>query len=161
MIRYWKLAFNQETILEFLWKAPVHFQSCLYLFKPAFYSRAIFNWVSKVIRDCIDFALLRSVIGLEISCHFFNQSDAKLKPIVPWSLAFSRALRRLLVFALSSHWLLGIFPLFWLAVVITLVLVLRHSIEKRSINPFLFFKFGLFEVRGFGPLHYNRLHILG
>ena len=76
--------------------------------------RAIFNWVSKVIRDCIGFTLLRSVIGLEISRHFFDQSDAKLKPIATWSLAFSRALRRLLVFALSSHWLLGIFPLFWL-----------------------------------------------
>ena len=66
--------------------------------------------MSKVIRDCIGFVLLRSVIGLENSRHFLNQSDAKLKPIATWSLAFSRAYRRLLIFALSSDWLLGIFP---------------------------------------------------
>ena len=42
-------------------------------------------------RDCIGFALLRSVIGLENSSHVLNQSDAKIKPIATWSLAFSRA----------------------------------------------------------------------
>ena len=41
--------------------------------------RLIFNSVSKVIRDCIDFALLRSVIGPENSRHSRNQSDAKTK----------------------------------------------------------------------------------
>ena len=41
--------------------------------------RVIFNSVSKVIRDCIGFALLHSVIDLEISLFFPNQSDAKLK----------------------------------------------------------------------------------
>ena len=66
--------------------------------------RAIFNWVSKVIRDCIGYALLRSVIGLEISRHPLNQSDAKVKPIATWSLAFSRAWDRLPLFILSSHW---------------------------------------------------------
>ena len=53
--------------------------------------RAIFNRVSKVIRDCIGFALLRSVIGLENLRQPLNQSDTKLKPIATWSLAFSRA----------------------------------------------------------------------
>ena len=71
--------------------------------------RAILNWVSKVIRDCIGFALLRSVIGLENSRHPLNQSDAKLKPIATWSLAFSRAWDRLRVFTLSSHWFVVIF----------------------------------------------------
>ena len=61
--------------------------------------------MSKVIRDCIGFALLRSVIGLENSRHPLNQSDAKVKPIATWSLAFSRAYDRLPVFSLSSHWL--------------------------------------------------------
>ena len=70
--------------------------------------RAIFNWVSQVIRDCIGFALLRSVIGLENSHHPLNQSDAKLKPIAKWLLAFSRASGQLHVFTLSSHWLLVI-----------------------------------------------------
>ena len=64
------------------------------------------NLMSKVNRDCIGFPLLRSVIGLENSRHFFNQSHAKLKPIVPWSLVFSRAWGYLHVFTLSSHWLL-------------------------------------------------------
>ena len=73
--------------------------------------RAIFNWVSKVIRDCIGFALLRSVIGLENSRHPLKQSDAKVKPIATWSLAFSRAWDRLRVFTLSSHWFVMIFIL--------------------------------------------------
>ena len=41
------------------------------------------------------------VIGLKISRHLLNQSDAKQKPI-----AFSRARSPLPVFSLSSHWLL-------------------------------------------------------
>ena len=75
----------------------------------AFYSiEQFFNRMSKVIRDCIGFALLRSVIGLENSRHL-DQSDARLKPIASRSLAFSRAWGRLHVFTLSSHWLLVIF----------------------------------------------------
>ena len=46
--------------------------------------------VIRDIRDCIGFVLLRSVIGLEISRHLLNQSDAKVKPIATWSLAFPR-----------------------------------------------------------------------
>ena len=44
--------------------------------------------VSKVIRDCIGFALLCSVIGLENSRHPLSLSDAKLKQVATWSLAF-------------------------------------------------------------------------
>ena len=46
--------------------------------------RAIFNLVLKVIRDCIGFALMCSVIGLENSRHLLSQSDTKLKPIATW-----------------------------------------------------------------------------
>ena len=53
--------------------------------------RAIFDRVSNANQDCIGFALLRSVIGLENSRHPLNQSDAKLNPILTWSFAFSRA----------------------------------------------------------------------
>ena len=58
----------------------------------------------------------------------------KLKPIAPWSLAFSRATGRLHAFTSSCHWL----PL-----IISFTLIgrcdyfgfgFRHSIEKRSIN---------------------------
>ena len=45
-----------------------------------------------MIRDCITFAFLRSVIGLKNSCHSFDQSDAKLTPITTWSPVISRAL---------------------------------------------------------------------
>ena len=43
--------------------------------------RAVFNWISKVIRVCFGFALLRSVIGWQNSRHFFSQWEAKPKPI--------------------------------------------------------------------------------
>ena len=71
--------------------------------------RAIFKWVSKVIRDCIGCPFLCSVIGLGNSRHTLNQSDAKLKPIPIWSPAFSRALGWLVVRTLSSHWVLDLF----------------------------------------------------
>ena len=51
------------------------------LYKALFNSKAVFNWVSKVIRNCFGFALLRYVIGLKNSRHLLNQSDAKPKPI--------------------------------------------------------------------------------
>ena len=99
-----------------------------------FKDRVVFNWVSKVTRVCFGFALLRSLIGSKNLRHFLNQSDAKLKPIVTWSRAFSRAWRRLHVFALSSDWFLVLFRLLWLTRVITLVLVLLHSLKNRSIG---------------------------
>ena len=68
--------------------------------------RAVSNWVSKVMLYCFGFALLRCVIGPENSCHNLNQSNVKLKPNTTWSLAFSRALRKLAVSTLSSHWLI-------------------------------------------------------
>ena len=86
-------------------------------------------WVSKVIWNCFGFASLRSVIGLKYSHDRLNQSDAKPKPILTWSHAFSRAWHQLCVFASSSRW----FVLLLTLVVIgpfALVLVLRHSIEN-------------------------------
>ena len=57
--------------------------------------------MSNLIRDCIGLALLRSVIGLDNPRHPLRQSDAKLKLIATWSLAFSRASDRLHVLTLS------------------------------------------------------------
>ena len=54
------------------------------------------------------FGLLRSEWFEKIAA-FPNQSDAKLKPIATWSHAFSRAWRRLRVFALSFDWFLVLF----------------------------------------------------
>ena len=55
--------------------------------------KAHFDWVSKRIQQCVGFALLRSVIGPEMSRYFINQSYAKLKPIAiaTQPIAFSRA----------------------------------------------------------------------
>ena len=65
------------------------------------------------------------------SRHFFNQSEVNPKPIV----AFSRALCWLCAITLSFDTHVGLpdcLHLFSLAKVITLVLVLQHSIETRS-----------------------------
>ena len=48
--------------------------------------------------------LLRYVIGLKDSRHFFIQSEGKPKPIVSRSHAFSRALRQLHVITSSFNW---------------------------------------------------------
>ena len=69
-----------------------------------FLFRAVFNWLSKVIKVCISFSLLRSVIGPESSRNSLNQSYAKQKPISTWSPAFSRALGSFHCFTLSPHW---------------------------------------------------------
>ena len=67
--------------------------------------RAAFNWVSKVNCVCISFTLLRSVrIGQQNSRHFFNQWEAKPKPIASRTNTFCRALHRLHVIALYSYW---------------------------------------------------------
>lgn len=48
--------------------------------------------MSKVVRDCSGFALLRAVIGRENNSHHpIGKSDATLTPIATSSLAFSRA----------------------------------------------------------------------
>ena len=52
------------------------------------------------------------MIGSENPGQSLDQLDAKLKPITPWSPAFSRALGSLLVFTLSFHWILMAFSLF-------------------------------------------------
>ena len=46
---------------------------------------------------------------LKNSRHFFDQSEAKLKPIVTCSHAFSRAWRKIYAFASSSDWFIALF----------------------------------------------------
>ena len=91
-----------------------------------------FRLVSKVISELLNaFALLHAVISSKFSRHFFNQSEVKPKPIVARACTFSRALCRLRVIRVLTGLLDCLRP-FWLAKVITLVLVLRHSIETPS-----------------------------
>ena len=92
--------------------------------------RRILNLVSKIIRYCIGIDFLFSLWLVKKNLRpFLNQSDAKLKPIMTWSPAFSRAITSLVVYTLSSHWLLKYFPSLWLA---DMIFGLRHSNEKRS-----------------------------
>ena len=93
--------------------------------------------MSKVIRDCIGFTLIRTVIGLENSRHPLKQSDAKLLKANHRRLAFSRASGQLHVFTLSSHWLLVMLTFGLVGRCDYFGLVLRHSIEKRFKYTFI------------------------
>ena len=73
------------------------------------------------------------MIGPKNSRHSLDQSDAKLQSITTWSPAFSYPLGGLLVFTLSFHLALqGIFLSSFHNNYFGFVL--RHSIEKRSMN---------------------------
>ena len=63
--------------------------------------RAVFKWLSKVITWL---QLLRLVIGLKDSRQFFNQWEAKSKPIAPCTRDFSRASSELQVIARNCDW---------------------------------------------------------
>ena len=69
-------------------------------------NRAVFKWLSKVITWL---RLLRLVIGLKDSRQFFNQWDAKPKPIAPSTRDFSRASSELQVIARNCDWLMELF----------------------------------------------------
>ena len=69
-------------------------------------NRAVFKWLSKVITLL---RLLRLVIGLKVSRQFFNQWEAKPKPIAPCTRDFSRSLSELQVITRSSDWFIALF----------------------------------------------------
>lgn len=78
------------------------------------------------IQDSMGFPLVRSVIGRLNSRHFLNQSDVELKSITTWSPAFSRPWGCCCC-EFSFTFLLNGYR-------VTLALVLRNSIEKRSLS---------------------------
>ena len=104
---------------------PIFPPFCYFVPSLEWLDREIFNWMLKVVPECFGFALF-SVIGLEKSCHFIDQSNSKQKLIATRSPAFSRASDSFQV----PHWLLVTFSLLWLAPETTLLLVLWWSIEK-------------------------------
>ena len=100
--------------------------------------------MSKIIRDCIAFALLCSVNGLENLHHLLNQSDEKLKPIATWSLTFSRTLSSFACiyfeFSLApcdiylySDWLLRLLW-FWFYDTLSKALSMRHMVSLGSMK---------------------------
>ena len=69
-------------------------------------TRAVFKWLSKVIKWL---RWLRLVIGLKESRQFFNQWEAKPKPIAPCTRDFSGALSELQVIARNCDWFIVLF----------------------------------------------------
>ena len=86
--------------------------------------------MSKVISELVWFCI--ASLSDWFSCHSFNQSDVKAKPIMACACTFSHAMCQLLVIASSFDWFTGLSPSFLIGKEITLVLVLRHSFENRS-----------------------------
>lgn len=119
----WVIWYRQRQVISKGWLVPVAKEEVA-LIKGANYKykteKSDFQ-----LSVCFGVVLLCFVIGLKNARHLLNQSDAG-------SNAFSRAWRRSRVFVSSSHWLVVLFPLLWLALVISLVLALPHSIEDRS-----------------------------
>jgi len=97
----------------FLWPANVikHLCVCWDYFKqrnrvpfhvdPRSGVRAVLKWLSKILTWLW---LLRLVIGLKDSRQFFNQWEAKPKPIAPWMCDFSCASSELQVIARNCDW---------------------------------------------------------
>ena len=77
-------------------------------------------------------AIKKTMIGLKDSSQFFNQWEAKPKPIAPRTRDFSRASSELQMIARDCDWFLAF--LLWLVAVIALVLVFQQSFENRSIT---------------------------
>ena len=99
-------------------------------------NRAVFNWVSKVIRVLLWFCFislcdwLKNLAPLSRPIRSKTQTNqsrlARARTFFPALDASNMYLLRVLIGSLDNLCLL------WLAGVITLVLVLRHSFEKRS-----------------------------
>ena len=68
--------------------------------------RVVFKWLSKVITWLL---LLRIVIGLKDPRQFFNQSEAKPKPIAPCTCDFCRASSEFQVIARNSDRFMALF----------------------------------------------------
>lgn len=89
-------------------------------------------WVSKKLRNCTDYTSLSSGISLEKLQHLFTWTGTKLWPITTWSRVFSRASWRVIARTYDFIGTLRLSPLCWLAVVISLALVLQLSIANLS-----------------------------
>lgn len=89
-------------------------------------------WVSKKLRNCTDYTSLSSGISLDKLQHLFTWTGTKLWPITTWSRVFSRASWRVIARTYDFIGTLRLSPLFWLAVVISLALVLQLSFANLS-----------------------------
>ena len=112
---------------------PARYQASYFFYlEPSLASckREIFNWLWRAIWGRFWSALCHSLNCPENSRTFSTNQIQKWNQSRMVTRVFPR-FGHLLDFCLRSHWLLWYFPLFWLVVVITLVLMLRHSVEIR------------------------------
>ena len=73
------------------------------------HNTVVLNWLSKVNMRLLWFCFTTLSDWFEKLAPVLSQSDAKLKPIGPWLHGFSRAWRKLHVFASSSDWFVVLF----------------------------------------------------
>ena len=122
--------------------------------------RVVFNWVSKVISELLWFCITSLSDGFKVFAPFFqpiriknqNQSWLARAHFPALCVGCYVELLRVLI------GLLDCLPPFWLAKVVTLVLVLRHSIETRSMG-WICWLFILFRLKRFFP-GYERFSLL-
>ena len=97
--------------------------------------RSFIRWIASIFfllrdseNDLLVLWLLRYVIGLKDSRHFFIQSEVKPKPIVTRSDAFCRALRQLHVITSSFDWFTVLSVFF--------VIMIYDTQMKTTLSPF-------------------------
>ena len=116
--------------------------------------RAIFAWLSDVMRSCFSFALLRSVIGPEISHHSLNQSDPKLKPITTWLRAVACFYFELLLIGPWDFLGFGFCDTRSKTAPRELTSVYEHQAIRKTVTP----RDRMFSVTGYWPTCWRFMH---
>ena len=107
-MKIWNLRLSRqpEPTAENFVSLPLYESRSCQSSERALFLRAVFKWLSKIITRL---RLLRLVIGLKESRQFFNQWEAKPKPIAPCTRDFSRASSELQVIARNCDWFIALF----------------------------------------------------
>ena len=117
-------------------------------------NRAVFKWLSKVITWL---QLLRLVIGFKDSRQFFNQWEAKPKPIASCTRDFSHASSELQVIARNCDWFMALFApavigrsncfgfgfstVIWKPLYLHLTLLIKKKFKQKTVKINLSIKF--------------------
>ena len=103
--------FSKQAMIKFPWRANGHSQTVTSIWHASLIEcnpghTAVFKQLSKVITRL---RLISLVIGLRMSCQYFNQREANPKPLAPGTRDFSRALSKWQVIARNSDWFIALF----------------------------------------------------
>ena len=104
--------------------------------KPFLLNRVVFNWVSKVISELLWFMITSLSDWFKVLAPLSQPIRSETKPMVARACTFSRALCRLRVIRVLPRVFIGLpdcLRAFCLTKIITLVLVLQHSIKTCSL----------------------------